>query len=175
MKRNAVYCIFVLTALLTALSGCAPRSVELSDRLIVEAVGIDKTDAGVKVTLQALDTHAAGAGSDPNEQGQVTRLYQFSGESVGQALSGVQAATGLMPLYSQARVLLFGRTLAEDGLTEALDFFLREYNARSDILIAMAEDTAEAPVAADFGATVPGAVICWPGSPPTWTRCGRWR
>ena len=159
MKRNAVYCLFVLTALLTALSGCVPRSVELSDRLIVEAVGIDKTDAGVKVTLQALDTHAAGAGSDPNEQGQVTRLYQFSGESVGQALSGVQAATGLTPLYSQARVLLFGRALAEDGLTEALDFFLREYNARSDILIAMAEDTAEAPVVADFGATVPGAVI----------------
>lgn len=159
MKRNAVYCIFVLTVLLTALSGCGPRSVELSDRLIVEAVGIDKTDAGVKVTLQALDTHAAGAGSDPNERGQVTRLYQFSGESVGQALSGVRAATGLTPLYSQARVLLFGRALAEDGLTEALDFFLREYNARSDILIALAEDTAEAPVAADFGATVPGAVI----------------
>ena len=159
MKRKAVCMILALTALLTALSGCGPQSVELSERLIVEAIGIDKTDAGVLVTLQALDTHAAGAGSDPNEQGQVTKLYRFSGESVGQALSGARAATGLTPLYSQARVLLFGRPLAEAGLAEALDFFLRVCNARSDILIAMAESAAEDPVAADFGATVPGAVI----------------
>lgn len=159
MKRKAVCMIPAIIALLTAFTGCGPQSVELSDRLIVEAVGIDQADAGVIVTLQALDTHAAGAGSDPNEQGQVTRLYQFSGESVGQALSQIRAATGLTPLYSQARVLLFGRALAETGLIEPLDFFLREYNARSDILIAMAEETAEQPVAADFGATTPGAVI----------------
>ena len=133
--------------------------MELNRRLIVEAIGIDKTDSGVLVTLQALDTHTAGMGSDPNGQEKVTNLYQFSGETVGQALAQAESATGLTPLYSQARVLIFGRPLAEDGLSAPLDLFLREYTARSDILVAMAQNTAQEIAAAELGAAVPGAVI----------------
>lgn len=158
MKQTAL-CVLLMISAASFFCGCGVKGVELSRRLIVEAIGIDKTDTGVLITLQALDTHTAGMGSDPNAQEKVTNLYQFSGETVGQALAQAQSAAGLTPLYSQARVLIFGRTLAEDDLSAPLDLFLREYTARSDILVAMAENTAEEISAAQLGATVPGAVI----------------
>ena len=144
----------------SVLGGCAaPRGTELSKRLIVEAIGIDKTDEGLLLTLQALDAHAAGRGSDPNEQGGTTKIYQFTGGTVGQALAQAEGATGLAPLYSQARVLVLGRALAQQDLGPYLDLFGREYTARSDILLAVAEDTAREVVSAEFGGDRPGGAV----------------
>ena len=90
--------------LLCTLCGCGVKGAELSKRLIVEAVGIDAAPEGVLVTLEALDAHAAGAGSDPNEQGGVTQRLHFTGETVGQALARIAPATGLTPLFSPRRI-----------------------------------------------------------------------
>lgn len=157
---RAITAFFVLFCITPCFSGCGGvRGIELSQRLIVEAIGIDTAKEGVTVSLQTLDTHSAGRGEDPNSAGNVTRTLAFTGKTVGEALSRIESATGLTPLYSQARILIFGRQLAENGLQQALDFFLREYTTRSDILIALAEGSAQEIVYADFGASVPGALI----------------
>ncbi len=150
----------VIIFLVVCAQGCAwPQGTELSKRLIVEAIGVDLNDGAYKVTLQALDAHAAGQSDNPNENGSKTRLCSFTGATVGEALAGAAAATGLTPLYSQARVLVLGRGLAEQGVSAPLDFFLREYHTRSDILIAVADTTAADVLAADPGGSVPGAVL----------------
>ena len=158
-KINYILLPIVILLILCA-QGCAwPQGTELSKRLIVEAIGVDLDDGAYKVTLQALDAHAAGQSDDPNENGSKTRLCSFTGKTVGDALAGAAAATGLTPLYSQARVLVLGRSLAEQGVSAPLDFFLREYHTRSDILIAVADTTAADILAADPGGSVPGAVL----------------
>ena len=161
MNKSVKYVSAALILLLLAmLSGCAaPRGEELSKRLIVEAIGIDYADEEYIVTLQALDTHSAGGGTDPNEKGDATAFRRYTGKTVAEALTGVTPATGLTPLYSQARILVFGKELAARDLSEPLDFFLREYHTRSDILIAVADSTAEDLLRADLGDSAPDAVI----------------
>lgn len=150
-----------LAALTAAFCGCGvfPTGAELSKRLIVEAIGIDEADGVYTVTLQTLDTHSAGEGSDPNESGSVTRIFRFTGKTVAEALAGIPAATGLTPLYSQARILVLGKSAAEENVRAALDFFLREYHTRSDILLATAGQSAEEIVRADLGSSAPDALI----------------
>lgn len=127
--------------------------------LVIEAIGVDKIDGVVAVSLQTLDTHSAGTGSDASAGGDLVKLYVFTGQSVGEALSQVQSATGLEPLYSQARIIVLGMDTAKENISEALDFFLKENNVRSDILIAVAESEAYKIVTADLGSSVPDAVI----------------
>jgi len=157
MKKTLI--IIIIISLIALPSCSVVKGVELSRRLIIEAIGIDKRDGVTAVTLQTLDTHSAGTGSDPSSGGDLVKLYVFTGRSVGEALSQVQSATGLTPLYSQARVLVLGMELAKDNISESVDFFLREYNARSDILIAVAEEEAYKIVSADLGSSVPDATI----------------
>ena len=154
LKKNL--CLF-LAAALTVLPGCAgERPPELSRRLIIEAVGVDRTDAGFAVTVQTLDSIAVGTDEGTPESG-VTKCYTFHGTTIGEAFSAVSAETGLTPLYSQARLLILGFETARDSLCEALDFFLRAQNARADIPVAVAEHTAAELVTADFGKNRVGA------------------
>ncbi len=152
---SALLCAFAVLFL----QSCGwPQGVELGKRLIVEAVGIDLENGLYAVTLQALDT-AAGGNSDTDKGGSHTRIYRFTGKTVGEALAKAPAATGLTPLYSQARLVVLGRKLAETDAAAPLDFFRREYNTRSDVLLAVGEPDAADIVRADLGSGVPDAVI----------------
>lgn len=159
-KKSVLRFLAAVLLPLLLFSACGTvEGKELSQRLIIEAIGIDKSGDGVKITLQTLDTHTLGTGSDPNETEKITGIYSFEGETVGGALSDAQSITGLSPLYSQARMIVLGNSLARDNVSQPLDFFLREYNARSDILIAVAAGNAADIVSADLGEAVADAVV----------------
>ena len=140
------------------LSGCSDRPPELSERLIIEAIGVDKTETGFAVTVQALNDLSVGA-DEGTPEGGATKCYTFYGTTVAEALSYVSTQTGLSPLYSQTRLLALGYDTARDALCEALDFFLRGQNTRVDIPVAIAQDTAAAIVTADFGKNRVGADV----------------
>ncbi|MBR5411394.1 MAG: VCBS domain-containing protein [Clostridia bacterium] len=137
MKK--IICIFILFCILLTSVGCdALGGHELGQRLIIEAIGIDSDENGYLLTLQALDLK----NTDPSGSKHPTKLLRFRGKTLGDAFGGIAGATGLTPLYSQARFILFGRSAAETGLGAPLDFFMREYNARSDVLIAVTDGPA---------------------------------
>lgn len=134
------------------------KTEELSDRLIIEAIGIDADEEGVSVTLQALDTGASGSGEGKRSE-EKTKIYNFYSDGIGSAFAAAQNAAGLLPLYSHARILLIGRKTAERGVADILDFFLREYTARSDIPIAVAEGRAADIIGADIADGVTDASV----------------
>ena len=148
MKRIITYLLISFFVLLT--TGCGGiQTAELSDRLIMEAIGIDAENGKISVTIQALDIGAdgSGKGSSANEE---TKIYNFTDTSTGRAFAHIKYETGLTPLYSHARILVIGEEAAKTNLGEILDFFLREYTARSDILIAAAAGQAADIVSADI-------------------------
>ena len=159
LRRRAVHAVLLAAVLTSVLSGCGlPKRTELSERLIVEAIGVDMADGGVTVTLEALDLHAAGAGADPGGQARVTRICRFTGNTVSQALQSVESVSGLTPLYSQARLFVLGRTLAAEDAAGALDHLLRGSRLRGDILIAAAQDAGDL-LEAKLGENTPGAKV----------------
>ena len=146
-------------AALLFLSGCScRRPPELSERLIIEAIGVDKTENGFTVTVQALNDLAVGTDEGAPEGG-VTKCCTLYGTTVADALASAGTATGLTPLYSQTRLLVLGFETARDALPEALDFFLRGQNTRADVPVALAQGTAAEIVTADFGKNRVGADV----------------
>ncbi len=156
MKYKFSLAAFLLVTLVLA-AGCGlPEKIELSERLIIEAVGVDCAAGGFAVTVQALDTLAVESGEDTQENG-AAKCYTFHGTTVGEALAQIAPRTGLVPLYSQARLLVLGFSAAQEGLCESLDFFLREHHTRADITVAVAEHTAQELLTAPFGNNRAGA------------------
>lgn len=148
----------VLFAVLSLASCLGIKTVELSERLIIEAIGIDVNDDGFLVTLQALDVGVSGSGGG-NTKDERTNLYNFTDSTPGRAFVFAGTSEGLSPLYSHARVLIIGKRAAERDVGKLLDFFLREYTARSDILIAIAEDSAEDILRAKIAGGTAGAAV----------------
>ncbi len=139
MRTRKQICIFILIILPFCISACRNTAgVELGDRLIMEAIGIDAENGLVELTIQALALGETGPDGNQTKH----RTLRVSGVSVGEALSGIGAKTGLVPMYSQTRVLLFGEKTAKTGLQKLLDFFLREAGVRGDMLVAVASGKA---------------------------------
>ena len=133
-KVICVFCIFI--ALLT-FSGCYEGG-ELKDRLIIQAVGVDYENGEYKITLQALNTGKGGNGDF--EYG--TDIVTVKGKSIAKALSSVSSFTGLNPLYSQNRIIIFGKSTRENKIPEILDFFSREYTLRLNVTVAVSDVSA---------------------------------
>lgn len=143
------------------LSSCGEiRITELNERLIIEAIGIDCGESGeYTVTVQALDSESPAGDVQSGSSGELTKNYVFKGSSVGEALNGIGVCTGKSPLYSQARVIIVGRSAAEKNIGETLDFFLREYTTRTDIYIAVSKTSAKDILGASFGEKTVGAKV----------------
>lgn len=145
---------FLIFCLLFLTSCSSIEIIELNERLIIEAIGIDYSDGKYQVTIEGLDSLTAGSESNSISSGKLTKCYMFEGNTIGMAMNSISQITGQIPLFSQARVLIIGFDTAKEKLSESLDFFRREYTTRTDILIAVAEKTASETVSANFGENV---------------------
>lgn len=120
----------ITAVILVAMSGCT-NNKELYERLIIKAIGIDKTGKEFSVTVRVADY------AEDKEYNLVT-----SGESVFEAMSDLQLAEGRVPMYSHGHFILFGRDVLDNDLRECLDFFIRYYKAHPNIQIFAAAKTA---------------------------------
>ncbi len=154
MKKAILRLLLTITIILI-LPGCsAIEIIELNERLIIEAIGIDFENGEYHVTIEGLDSFSAGSDTNSISAPSLTKCFRFSGETIGMAMNSISVITGQVPLFSQARVLIIGKETAEHKLSQVLDFFRREYTTRTDILIAVAEHKAEDVVSADYGQNV---------------------
>lgn len=170
-KLTAVF--LTVSFLIFTFSGCSSiEIVELNERLIIEAIGIDYKDGKYRVTIEGLDSFSAGSESNSISAPKLTKCYLFQGDTIGMAMNSISVVTGQIPLFSQARILLVGMDTAKEKLSEVLDFFRREYTTRTDILFAVAEKTAEETVSADFGSNVSAGNIL-EAALSSWKHTGR--
>lgn len=147
-----LFTAFTLVLSLIFLSSCSSiEIIELNERLIIEAIGIDYKDGVYYVTIEGLDSFTSGSDSESISSGRLTKCHMFEGETIGMAMNSISRITGQTPLFSQTRVLIIGMDTAKEKLSEVLDFFRREYTTRTDILIAVSEKSAGETVSADFG------------------------
>lgn len=144
--------LFLCIIFLTSCSNI--EIIELNERLIIEAIGIDYEDDVYKVTIEGLDSFTSGSDINSISPGKLTKCHIFTGETIGMAMNSISRITGQIPLFSQARVLIIGMDTAKTRLSQVLDFFRREYTTRTDILIAVSEKSARETVSADFGENV---------------------
>lgn len=153
--RNIVKFVLPFILLCTLFSGCDFSAGELKNRLIVQAIGIDRNeDGGVRVTLQTLNTEMTGNPNSGANPGDIVNSMTVEGKTIAEAISNASETIGKMPLLSQNRLLVFGRETAERGLHGYLDYFVRNVQNRATVLVAVSDTTAEELVSAKMGESV---------------------
>ena len=121
-----------LAGVLVLLAASSRNYIELHERLIIQGLGIDRTEQGYKVSVQALKT---------TEEEKIELLIT-EGDTVYDALNNLSLQIGKVPLYTHNIMVVIGRSAAEHGLDDVLDFFVRYHEARPTESVFMARDTA---------------------------------
>lgn len=133
MKKLCVIC--VILGMLIPLCGCQEQII-LSHRLLIRGIGVDiKENGNYLVSVHAIDVESQEENSP--------MLLTSEGESVLDALNSLTTKEGKRPLYSHNLIIVFGRSCAEAGLSEVLDFFIRNSEGRPNVMVFMADETAE--------------------------------
>ncbi len=121
-----------LAGILVLLAAGSRSYIELHDRLIIQGIGIDRTNTGYRVSLHALKTTEV----------ETVELLQTQGDTLYDALDNLSLQIGKIPLYTHNIMVVIGYATAEGGLQEALDFFVRYHETRPTQSVFLAANTA---------------------------------
>ena len=146
MKKTVA--LLLLSALPFFFCGCKKGEntggMELSRRLLIEAVGLDSTGDSVTLSLLTLDTSPFHSDDNTNKSAGGGRFLSFTASTVCEAATQAEKTTGLVPFFSHARVLILGEAAARQDVSSLLDFFLRNRTVRTAIPVCVARGAAAA-------------------------------
>lgn len=132
--------------LITGLCGCW-NSRELDSLAIVLGVGIDRAEGPEKIKIIAQVVRPGEISSKgKNGGGGETPAYwnvENTGDTVFGAIRGLSDKSSRRLFFPHEEVLIFGRSVAEEGVRAYLDFFIRDPEPRNNIWILVSEGTAE--------------------------------
>ncbi len=154
--KKALKIITLFLMLTVLLSGCVGgvESLELKNRIVIQGIGLDKSENGLSVSFQTLNTDVSSnpnSGSSPSD---VVNCFTVESSSVSEALDKLAESTGMRAMISQNRIVVFGNELAKSGISAYLDEFVRDAESRETILLAVAEGKAEDVIYAKLGENV---------------------
>lgn len=133
--KRIVYLIFLFFIFIN-ISGCS-ESEQIHQKLVVQGIGIDFESNKYIVTVQALDFKNPIDEDEPN-----TKTLQVTGITLMEALENISKQTSLTPVYSQNMVVVLGQKVAEVGIDNFIDFFIRHCEARPKVKICITKDKA---------------------------------
>ena len=116
---------------------------DIRNRLVIQGIGIDvEDDEKYSVTIQAIDTNAQAATSSDGASQPPLKTYKTKGDTIYTALKSITETEGKIPLYSQNRIIILGKSITEENMSDVIDFFVRDVENSSSVYIAAAEKTA---------------------------------
>lgn len=133
--------IVICTVLIAAMfSGCV-NTVHLKDLVVVEGMGIDAGDNGVRITVQTLNAGNSTGGEAP--QGNMTNNTDEEGESIVDAVSMLSKSLSKKIFFGQNKLIIFSRETAQKDFEKKLDYFLRSSDSRPDVAVCISDTTAK--------------------------------
>jgi hypothetical protein len=119
------------------------RPTEIADRVMVHAIGIDRTDVGYRVTLQIFSPGAGGSETaiDPS-QPNVT-VVTGDGSSVNSAIRESFGKLGGNVFIGKNQIVMFGKNVDLSKKEDIFSFFLSSSETFLNVDCAVAESTAE--------------------------------
>ncbi|THE13125.1 Ger(x)C family spore germination protein [Bacillus timonensis] len=135
MKRMIIVFIQIVLSMMI-LVGCWSKK-ELNELAIIVGLGIDKTEEGFNVTIQAVNPSEI-AGKNNSGRSEVVTFMQ-SGETVVDAMKKMSKDAPRRPYVAHLREVVFGEKLAKEGIGGVLDYLSRNHEMRSDYFITVAK------------------------------------
>ena len=143
--KKALFLLIPLLFLFT-LTGC---DSEIHDRMLIRGIGIDYEKGIFVVNVRVEDV------LNKSEINMKTK-----GETVYDALTNLSQQSGSRQMYADSYFIIFGKSMAEEGIEKAMDFFVRYFKALPTEQIFITEGKAEEVLSAENdGKLIPASVI----------------
>lgn len=130
---------FLLLLVVLLLTGCWNKR-ELNELAIVTAVGVDKTDEFIEISVQIVNPSQIAPKNSTSFQVPVF-TYHAKGRTLFEAIRKLTTLTPRKPYYAHAQVIIIGEEMAEYGMNSILDLFQRDPEGRSDFNIIVAHES----------------------------------
>ncbi|MCH5314805.1 MAG: Ger(x)C family spore germination protein [Eubacterium sp.] len=138
-KIFKLLCIPIIIVML--FSGCKDSN-NLKDIIIVEGMGIDSNEqGGTNLSIRMLNV-AKSASNGEAPSGIMTQKITDKGESLVEAISFMSKKLSKDLFFGQTKIVVIGKSVAEAGMDEHLDYFLRSTDTRSDVALCLSDTTA---------------------------------
>ena len=113
----------------------------------------------MRLTLRTLDAFFGAGTPEGGDRQQAEKVYVLEGGSVAEAIAELPEATGLLPLFSQVRLVALSAEAARRGTESALLYLITETRLRSDVLLCVAGEDAQTLIGTELGAASGSAVL----------------
>ncbi|WP_312027037.1 Ger(x)C family spore germination protein [Paenibacillus illinoisensis] len=138
-----IRCFYILILLISAISiaGCGNRT-ELNELGITTAAGYDRQDGNWLITYQIIVPPASSTnGSSGGSQSAVT-TFSSQGKTIREAVAKSSLENPKKLYFSHTNVILIGKEAAQYGLSEILDDYYRNIDARESVKVIIADGQA---------------------------------
>ena len=142
----------ILISLLAGFSGCWD-SKEIDTIQIVTGVGLDKSedDKNVDLSIQIGKTSPSAPGAKESNGSEESKIVlEATKQTVLEGVAELNLNSSRSLIFHHNQVLLISSDLAKEGITEYLDVFLRDREARLEVLIIIVDGKAKEILQADF-------------------------
>lgn len=138
VKKLALLLLIATSTLL--MSGCL-NAVQLNERALVQAIGIDFEDDVIKLTLQVFSP-STGGGLNIDSASENAKIIEAEGATVSQAMQNATLIQGKQVFIGHCRVIIVGEQLAKSGLNQPLSFFSSNSDSPQNVNIMVAKEKA---------------------------------
>ncbi|GED71124.1 spore germination protein KC [Brevibacillus reuszeri] len=136
MRRPAILFLIFLVCLLFT-TGCWSRR-ELNDLAIVAAIGIDRVENKVQVSVQVVDPGEVAAQRASSGRAPVT-MYHAKGDTVFEAIRKMTTVTPRKLYFAHLRIFVLSEEVAREGIGKILDLFSRDHEIRTDFFMVVSK------------------------------------
>lgn len=110
---------------------------ELNNSAIVSAIGIDRDENGYKVSVQIANTEKS---DDEQEKLNNPIVYTSNGKNISDALNNINLKSPNMLYLGHLQLVLISESIAELGVSEITDYFLRSNEINKNFTILISKD-----------------------------------
>lgn len=147
LRYKIVALLIALFLITTALSGCWDHR-ELNEWFVLTGMGMDAADNDdeMEFTFQVANIQQGQSGSGSSggqSKGEEVLTFNFIDKSLARSITQLNRDNDKKLLFQHNQIRLFGTELAQRGIKEQLDLLLRDYQARLEVPMAVAEGKAK--------------------------------
>lgn len=140
MKRMYFW-IVILALVLVSVNN--RESVEISERSLIHAVGIDQTDKGITVTLQVFKSSGAGSDTQIDPSKSNTFVISNTAATFDEAIGKCESQLGNYLFIGHNQIIVLGSGVKLDDPNKLLSYFIKNKNNYLGVSVVMAENTAK--------------------------------
>lgn len=142
MKRIKKLLLLLTIGLISfLLSGCL-RSMQLNERALVQAIGIDLEGTNIHLTLQIFSPSSSSK-IGVSEAAENAKIISASGKSIIEAMENAARTQGKQLFIGHNRIIVIGRSMAVNGIKEELNYFSTASTMRHNTKLLVCDGTAQ--------------------------------